>query len=96
MPSRQPAFRASPLVKSEALVVKVATAKRTEEPNTKSTSCPRFVSRSLDCVDGSVDAAIDAIKASAVTGKIGDGKIWVANIDRLVRIRTGEEGPDAV
>jgi nitrogen regulatory protein PII len=46
--------------------------------------------------DGSVDAAIDAIKASAVTGKIGDGKIWVANIDRLVRIRTGEEGPDAV
>ena len=46
--------------------------------------------------DGSVDAAIDAIKASAVTGKIGDGKIWVANIDRLVRIRTGEEGPDAI
>ena len=46
--------------------------------------------------DGSVDAVIAAIKASAVTGKIGDGKIWVANIDRLVRIRTGEEGPDAV
>ena len=46
--------------------------------------------------DGSVDAAIAAIKASAVTGKIGDGKIWVANIDRLVRIRTGEEGPYAI
>ena len=46
--------------------------------------------------DGSVDAVIAAIKASAVTGKIGDGKIWVANIDRLVRIRTGEEGPDAI
>ena len=46
--------------------------------------------------DGSVDAAIAAIKASAVTGKIGDGKIWVANIDHLVRIRTGEEGPDAI
>ena len=46
--------------------------------------------------DGSVDAAIAAIKASAVTGKIGDGKIWVADIDRLVRIRTGEEGPDAI
>jgi nitrogen regulatory protein PII len=46
--------------------------------------------------DGSVDAVIAAIKASANTGKIGDGKIWVANIDRLVRIRTGEEGPDAV
>ena len=46
--------------------------------------------------DGSVDAVTAAIKASAVTGKIGDGKIWVANIDRLVRIRTGEEGPDAI
>jgi nitrogen regulatory protein PII len=46
--------------------------------------------------DGSVDAVIAAIKASAVTGKIGDGKIWVTNIDRLVRIRTGEEGPDAI
>jgi len=46
--------------------------------------------------DGSVDAVIAAIKASAVTGKIGDGKIWMANIDRLVRIRTGEEGPDAI
>ncbi|MDA2967054.1 MAG: P-II family nitrogen regulator [Actinomycetota bacterium] len=46
--------------------------------------------------DGNVDAAIAAIKASAVTGKIGDGKIWVTNIDRLVRIRTGEEGPDAI
>ena len=46
--------------------------------------------------DGSVDAAIAAIKASAVTGKNGDGKIWVADIDRLVRIRTGEEGPDAI
>lgn len=46
--------------------------------------------------DGNVDAVIAAIKASAVTGKIGDGKIWVADIDRLVRIRTGEEGPDAI
>ena len=46
--------------------------------------------------DGSVDAVIAAIKASAVTGKIGDGKIWVADIDRLVRIRTGEEGTDAI
>ena len=34
--------------------------------------------------------------ASAATGKIGDGKIWVTDIDRLVRIRTGEEGTDAV
>ncbi len=46
--------------------------------------------------DGAVDAVVEAIKAAAATGKIGDGKIWVTGIDRLVRIRTGEEGADAV
>lgn len=46
--------------------------------------------------DGNVDAVLSAIKASAVTGKIGDGKIWVSTVERLVRIRTGEEGPDAI
>ena len=46
--------------------------------------------------DGSVDAAVDAIKAGAATGKIGDGKIWVSDVERVVRIRTGEEGADAV
>jgi len=46
--------------------------------------------------DAIVDAVIETIKASAGTGKIGDGKIWVTSIDRLVRIRTGEEGPEAI
>ena len=46
--------------------------------------------------DGAVDPVIAAIKAAAATGKIGDGKIWVTDIDRLIRIRTGEEGPDAI
>ena len=46
--------------------------------------------------DSQVDAVVDAIKSSATTGKIGDGKIWVSNVDRLIRIRTGEEGSDAV
>jgi nitrogen regulatory protein P-II 1 len=46
--------------------------------------------------DAQVDAAVDAIKSSASTGKIGDGKIWVTTVERLVRIRTGEEGADAV
>ncbi|MEI6254961.1 MAG: P-II family nitrogen regulator [Actinomycetota bacterium] len=46
--------------------------------------------------DSAVDALVDAIRAAAVTGKIGDGKIWISSVDRLVRIRTGEEGPDAV
>ncbi|MEM8924463.1 MAG: P-II family nitrogen regulator [Actinomycetota bacterium] len=38
----------------------------------------------------------DAIRESAQTGKIGDGKIWVTPVDTLVRIRTGEAGSDAV
>jgi nitrogen regulatory protein P-II 1 len=46
--------------------------------------------------DALVDRAIDVIVESARTGKIGDGKIWVTDIGRLVRIRTGDEGPDAI
>jgi len=46
--------------------------------------------------DATVDAVVDAIAAAASTGKIGDGKIWVTSVDRLVRIRTGEEGADAI
>ena len=46
--------------------------------------------------DGDVDSIVDAITGSAATGKIGDGKIWVTDVDRIVRIRTGEEGADAV
>jgi nitrogen regulatory protein P-II 1 len=46
--------------------------------------------------DALVDRAVDVIVESARTGKIGDGKIWVTDIGRLVRIRTGDEGPDAV
>ena len=46
--------------------------------------------------DAQVDAAVEAITSAAATGKIGDGKVWITNVDRLVRIRTGEEGADAV
>jgi nitrogen regulatory protein PII len=46
--------------------------------------------------DAQVDQVLETITASAATGKIGDGKIWVTPVDRLIRIRTGEEGPDAV
>ena len=46
--------------------------------------------------DGKVDAVVEAIAGAASTGKIGDGKIWVTSVDRLVRIRTGEEGADAL
>ena len=46
--------------------------------------------------DEMVDSAVEAITKAAQTGKIGDGKIWVTDVDRIVRIRTGEEGADAV
>lgn len=46
--------------------------------------------------DGDADRVVDAIVAAAQTGKIGDGKIWVSDVDRIVRIRTAEEGPEAV
>ncbi len=46
--------------------------------------------------DDLVDAIVEAITGAASTGKIGDGKIWVTDVDDLVRIRTGERGADAV
>ena len=46
--------------------------------------------------DALVDAITDAIVASARTEKIGDGKIWITNVDAVQRIRTGEKGPDAI
>jgi nitrogen regulatory protein P-II 1 len=46
--------------------------------------------------DAQVDAVVDAIATAAATGKIGDGKIWVTPVDRIVRIRTGEEGAEAI
>jgi nitrogen regulatory protein P-II 1 len=42
------------------------------------------------------DKIVDTIAAAARTGKIGDGKIWVTDVGRAVRIRTGEEGADAI
>ena len=43
-----------------------------------------------------LNKAIEAIKQSAHSGKIGDGKIFVSNIDEVIRIRTGEKGKDAI
>ncbi len=54
------------------------------------------VSLSVVVDDGQADQVVDAITAAAATGKIGDGKIWVTPVDRLVRIRTGEEGAQAI
>lgn len=46
--------------------------------------------------DPLVETAIDSIVKAACTGKIGDGKIFVSNVEQVVRIRTGETGVDAV
>ncbi|MCG3171367.1 MAG: Nitrogen regulatory protein P-II 2 [Pseudomonadales bacterium] len=46
--------------------------------------------------DARTDAVIEAIRASANTGKIGDGKIFVTPLEQVIRIRTGESGPDAI
>ena len=43
-----------------------------------------------------LDQVIEAIEKSAQTGKIGDGKIFVAELEQVIRIRTGEVGPDAL
>jgi len=52
----------------------------------------------IDLVVDDADASTvrDTIIASARTGKIGDGKVWSASVDAVVRIRTGERGADAV
>lgn len=47
-------------------------------------------------MDEMVEPAIETITRIASTGKIGDGKIFVTNLEQVIRIRTGETGPDAI
>ena len=46
--------------------------------------------------DADVDHVVEVIVASARTGRIGDGKVWVVPVDAVVRVRTGERGPEAI
>ncbi|MFM8002952.1 MAG: P-II family nitrogen regulator, partial [Actinomycetota bacterium] len=46
--------------------------------------------------DAVADRVVEVIVKSAGTGKIGDGKVWITDVSRVVRIRTGEEGRDAI
>lgn len=46
--------------------------------------------------DSQLESVVDAITKAANTGKVGDGKIFVSPLEEVVRIRTGESGPDAV
>ncbi len=43
-----------------------------------------------------VDRVVGVLAQAARTGKIGDGKVWVTNVESLLRIRTGEQGEDAI
>ena len=46
--------------------------------------------------DSDVKNVVDAILIAAKTGKIGDGKIWVTPVEEVVRVRTGDRGPEAI
>lgn len=54
------------------------------------------VKMEIVCADSQAQGTLDAIMRAAQTGQIGDGKIFVTNLDTLVRIRTGETGEDAL
>ena len=46
--------------------------------------------------DADVERVTTKLVETARTGKIGDGKVWVVPVENIVRIRTGEAGPDAI
>lgn len=46
--------------------------------------------------DAQADAVVDAIVGAARSGQVGDGKVWISDVSRTVRIRTGEEDADAI
>ena len=46
--------------------------------------------------DSDVDKVVETIQQSALTGRIGDGKIFIHDLDRVIRIRTGESGEEAI
>jgi nitrogen regulatory protein P-II 1 len=46
--------------------------------------------------DEQAQGVVDAVMKAARTGRIGDGKLWIVPAERVIRIRTGEQGPDAL
>jgi nitrogen regulatory protein P-II 1 len=46
--------------------------------------------------DKNVDSVLGVIVKSASTGSIGDGKVWTTPVDQVIRVRTGERGPEAI
>ncbi|MBI5012287.1 MAG: P-II family nitrogen regulator, partial [Methylocystis sp.] len=54
------------------------------------------VQNEIVLADDAVERAVEAIRTAAQTGRIGDGKIFVSNVEGAIRIRTGETGADAI
>ena len=48
------------------------------------------------CDDDDTDDLVGVVVKAAQSGRIGDGKVWVVPVDTVVRVRTGERGPDAI
>jgi len=48
------------------------------------------------CEDEDADDVIEVMVKAAQTGRIGDGKVWSVPVESVVRVRTGERGPDAI
>jgi nitrogen regulatory protein P-II 1 len=46
--------------------------------------------------DGDAEGAVGAVVKAASSGQIGDGKVWISDVDDIVRVRTGERGIDAL
>lgn len=46
--------------------------------------------------DSDADSVVEVIVKAASTGSIGDGKVWITPVDQVVRVRTGERGPEAI
>ena len=67
----------------------------TAGPSTWSISLPK-IKVEVAVADEQLDEVMDAIRGAANTESIGDGKIFVTELVEVVRIRTGETGPDAV
>ena len=75
--------------------VKEIIPKPIEGQNTKQTFLPK-VKLEIVLVDDQIERCIEVIIAKAKTGKIGDGKIFVSEVERAIRIRTSEEGDEAI
>ena len=64
--------------------------------HTEAGSLLRKVKLEIAVNDDFVDAAIEAVEGGAKTGQVGDGKIFVLDLEQTIRIRTGERGGEAI